>query len=340
MRKASLMGDTLAIEDARRLGFYPLVQLLERIVGGAPVGTSEAGAEERIHFRHDPALSFSTADVIQVRELPMPPGSREAEDAPRRAFEVTTSFLGLTGGVSPLPHYLAEEVAQEDLDAPRVRDFLDIFQHRLLSFAYRARAKYDVPSGWRSDLSDAWSLRLLALLGFDGSLPAGPSEIPRWRILRLAPLLADRGVTCHTLEVAIVDMLGPDLGDAAVVVDPFVGGWVDIALADQNRLGQRACRLGQDLVLGRRIVDVAGRFRVVIGPLSSPAYQRFAEGGPVRRVEQMIAALVSEPVEHEVILWLSEDAAPPARLGVSRVGRDSWLGGQKREIRIRADAAL
>jgi predicted component of type VI protein secretion system len=54
----------------------------------------------------------------------------------------------------------------------------------------------------------------------------------------------------------------------------------------------------------------------------------------------MIAALVSEPIEHEVVLWLSEDAAPPARLGVSRVGRDSWLGGQKREIRIRADAAV
>jgi type VI secretion system protein ImpH len=124
-----------------------------------------------------------------------------------------------------------------------------------------------------------------------------------------------------------------------VAVEPFAGGWVAIAEGDLNRLGLRASSLGQDLVLGRRVVDVAGRFRAVIGPLSAEGYQRFSGGEPVRRVEELIAALVSEPIEHEVVLWLAEDAAPAVRLGTSRLGKNSWLGGQRRQIRIRAEQA-
>jgi type VI secretion system protein ImpH len=328
-----------AIEEARRRGFYPLVQLLERLSGGPPVGTSDAAPDERIRFRHDPALSFSTGDVVRVREVaPGPTQSEEGEGARARTFEVTTTFLGLTGGVSPLPNYLAEEVAQQDPDDPRLRDFLDLFHHRLISFVYRARAKYDAPASWRSDLTDAWSPRLFALLGIDAWEPAVPGP-PRWQLLRLAPLLADREVTSHTLEVAIREALGPDLGGARVAVEPFVGGWVDIAPEDRNRLGRSPSRIGVDLVLGRRVVDVAGRFRVVIGPLSAESYPLFVGGEPVRRAEAMIAGLVAEPIEHEIVLWLSEDAAPPVRLGRSRLGKDSWLGGQRRQIRIRADRA-
>ncbi len=327
------------VEEARRCGFFPLVQLLERLTGGAPVGTSASPSGDRIRFRHDPALAFSTADVVAVRETALPPEPSDAEGSPRRGFEVTTSFLGLTGGVTPLPLYLAEEVCQEDPDAPLLGAFLDLFHHRLLSFLYRARAKYDVPAGWRSDLSDPWSPRLLALLGIDASQESAPGAPARWWLLRLAPLLAEGAVTAHALEAALTDALAPDLGGARVAVEPFAGTWADISRDDRNRLGQRSCRLGLDLVLGRRVFDVAGRFRVLIGPLSSEGYRRFAAGEPVGRAEGVIGALVSEPIEHEIVLWLAEDAAPALALGASRLGKDSWLGGQRRQMRIRAHQA-
>ncbi len=318
------------VEGARRRGFYPLVQLLERLGGGAPVGTSNSPSEESVKFRHDPSLAFSTADVVSV--VPLLEGVQEG--APGVAFEVTTSFLGLTGSAGSLPHYIAEEVVQED--AARLRTFLDLFHHRLISFFYRARARCDVPAGWRSDLADAWSPRMLALVGLDALLPLpGGGGMAAWRFLRLAPLLAEREVTAHALETALADLLEEDLGGASAAVEPFAGSWVDIAEPDRNSLGRGASRLGVDLVLGRRVVDVAGRFRVVFGPLSEEAYRRFAAGEPVRRAEEAIAALVAEPIEHEIVLWLAADAAPAVRLGSSRIGKDCWLGGQRRQTRIR-----
>jgi len=327
------------IDEARRQGFYPLVLLLERLAGGPPVGSASDPALERVRFRHDPSLTFSTGDVAAVRELSLPPEPGDPEGAPRRGFEVVTTFLGLTGSVSPLPQYLVEEVAQEDPDFPRMRGFLDLFHDRMLALLYRGRARRDFANGWRADAADPWSPRLLSLLGIDTASAEALPALPVWQILRLAPLLAERTMTAAGLAAAIEDALEEELGGARVAVEPFVGAWVPVAPDQLTRLGRQAGRLGQDCLVGQRVLDVAGRFRVRIGPLSSVQYRRFAGGEPVRRVEELVSALVSEPLEHEIVLWLAEDAAPALQLGVSRLGKDAWLGGQIREAQIRARSA-
>ncbi len=327
------------IEEARLCGFYPLILLLERLVGGSPVGEAASPAEELIRFRHDPALTFSTGDVARVREFQAGPPSAVPGDELRRGYEVTTTFLGLTGSVSPLPPYIAEEVAQEQDESTPMRDFLDLFHHRLLSLLYRGWTKHDLPNAWRADGTDPWSSRLLALLGVDGGAPDARPRLATWRLLRLAPLLAERTMTAEGLAIAIEDALAADLGDARVTVEPFVGAWVQIAEDQLTLLGRQAGRLGQDCLVGRRVLDVAGRFRVTIGPLSSQQYRLFAGGELANRTEELIAALVTEPLEHEVVLWLSEDAAPALCLGASRLGRDAWLGGQRLRARVAARTA-
>jgi type VI secretion system protein ImpH len=327
--------DAAQIDEARRRGFYPLVLLLERLAGGPPVGSAGDPAIERIRFRHDPSLAFPTGDVSEVRELSLPPEPGDAQGARRRGFEVVTTVLGLTGSVSPLPQYLVEELAQEDPDSPRMRGFLDIFHDRMLALLYRGRARRDFANGWRTDAADPWSPRLLSLLGVDtGSAEALPA-VPVWQILRLAPLLAERTMTAGALEAAIEDALEAELGGARVAVEPFAGAWVPVAPEQLTRLGRKG-RLGQDCLVGEHVLDVAGRFRVKIGPLTSAQYGRFADGEPVRRVEELVNALVSEPLEHEIVLWLAEEAAPALKLGASRLGKDAWLGGQRYAEEIRA----
>jgi len=327
------------VEQARRRGFFPLVQILERLAGGPPVGTAALPDEERLFFRHDPSLSFSPSDVTRVKELTLPPAPSDPEGAPRTGYELTTAFLGLTGSVTPLPHYLAEEVAQEDPDAPRMREFLDLFHHRLLSLLYRTSAVHDLPNTRRSDDADPWTERLLAILGVDVAPGETRPPLPGWRLLRLSPLLAERTLTAGALAAALADLLADDLGQARVRVEPFVGAWVAVAEDQVTLLGRRASRLGQSCLLGRRVLDIAGRFRVQIGPLAAEQYARFSEGEPVKRVEELVQALVTEPLEHEIVLWLAEDAAPWFKLGASRLGRNAWLGGQPRQVRIHASKA-
>jgi type VI secretion system protein ImpH len=335
-------GATAArIDTARRAGFYPLVLLLERLQP-EPIGSLAAPLEEPVRFRHAPDLSFSPSDVLSVEHKTLP---RPADDAaPDREFlEVTTAFLGLTGGVSPLPTYLTEELLQDDEGGAVARGFLDLFHHRLLSLLYRSLARCDLPGSLRTDCADLWSQRILMLLGFDGP-PGG--ALPAARVLRLAGLLADGEVTARTLELAIEDALAADLGDASVAVEQFIGTWVAIDPDQLTRLGRAQSRLGRDLLLGSRVFDRAGKFRITVGPLTSEGYARFArerappaagELHPLRRIEQVAQALLPGALEHEVVLWLRSDAAPSFQLaagGPTRLGQNSWLGSQSREARI------
>ncbi|HEX9188674.1 MAG TPA: type VI secretion system baseplate subunit TssG, partial [Vicinamibacteria bacterium] len=183
------------LDAARRRGAYPLLVVLERLLGGdAAIGTAANLDEERIQLRHDRQLSFRPGEVsaIRVRDV-----NRE-----QPVVELTTAFLGLTGAASPLPPYLPEEVAQEDEEAPVRRDFVDLLHHRFVSLFFRARARSDFANGYRSDQGDPWSRRVLALLGRDRA-----PRVERWRVLRWAPIFAQRNVTPSGVEAAIADVL-------------------------------------------------------------------------------------------------------------------------------------
>jgi type VI secretion system protein ImpH len=333
------MTEAERIAQARRAGFYPLLVLLERLhPDRAPWGTA-LPAEEGIRFRHDPSLAFSTGDVGTVERRKIQPDPEDITAEAKEVVEITTTFLGLTGAVSPLPSYFAEEVLHEEGDS-RQREFLDIFHHRVVSLFYRARAKYDVPNSRHSAGADAWSRRLLELLGYD-STGARPERfgVPAWRLLRLGAVLAERDLTAPALEAVLADLLDEDLGDAGVSVEQFVGTWAEVAEDQLSRLGRSCTALGRDLLLGRRVFDRAGKFRIVIGPLSRDGYARFSEsGGPLRRIAELVATVASDHLEYEVVLWLSREAAPSMQLtstGKTRLGKNAWLGGQAREARVR-----
>lgn len=317
------------LEAPRRFGFYHAIALLERAVPDAPrVGELGPVAEEGVRFRHDPALVFSTSDVsnVVVRRVPLD----QLEGPPHPCYEVTTTFLGLTGVVSPLPVYFSEEVLHEDPDKPTQRDFLDIFHHRILSLCYRIRTRYDYARDYHSQATDAWSRRVLALSGMDVFERPPAGGLPLRLLLRLAPLLATRSRTAGSLCDALRDVLHDELEDAGVTVEQFVGRWVLIEPDQRIRLGLANTSLGRDVTLGARVFDRGGKFRVVLGPLSRQAFRRFLPGAPaLSTLRQVVDLVVRDPLDFDVELVLAPGATPPLRLGQvepARLGLDSWLG--------------
>ncbi|WAM23884.1 MULTISPECIES: type VI secretion system baseplate subunit TssG [Myxococcus] len=315
-------------ELAPRVSFFPLVAFLERLTSQATrVGGSGPVNEEMIRFRHDPSLGFPSGDVSSVT-LHHVPVRAEDPYSKRPLFEVVTRFLGLTGSVSPLPHYLAEEVAQEDPDHPVRREFLDLFHHRLLSLLYRIESKYRVTSETDTSFSDQWSRRLLALGGFDTYEKPLEGTLPTWRLLRIAPLLASRARTSEQLEVALEDVLGDDLEGARVSVRQFVGRWVDIDA--RARLGHSNHQLGRNMLLGGKAFDRTGKIQIHIRPLPPRAYKRLMqEGDLLPLVREVVALFVRDPLEYDLELGLTEGVQHQFRLSSrepSQLGRDTWLG--------------
>lgn len=317
-------------EAAPRLGFFQLVAYLERLTESAVrVGGVGPVSEEMIRFRHDPSLGFSSGDVsgITLREVPV---RAEEPHARRPLFEIATHFLGLTGAVSPLPMYLAEEVAQEDPDHAVRREFLDLFHHRLLSLLYRLEARYRITSESHSGFTDQWSRRLLALAGFDTYEQQPGSKLPTSRLLRIAPLLASQVRTAEKLEVALQEALGEDLEGAQVTVRQFVGRWVDIDA--RTRLGHSFHQLGRNMLLGGKAFDRTGKIQIAISPLPPKAYKRLLpEGDLLPMVREVMALFLRDPLEYELELGLTESVQQTFHLSVSpqkasRLGRDTWLG--------------
>lgn len=313
---------------APHLGFFQLVAYLERLTSeAARVGSVGPVNEEMIRFRHDPSLGFSSGDVsaVALREVPV---RAEEPYARRPLFEVVTSFLGLTGSVSPLPLYLAEEVAQEDPDQAVRREFLDLFHHRLLSLFYRIESKYRITSESNVTCTDQWSRRLLALAGFDTYESARTSRLPPHRLLRIVPLLASSARTAEKLEAALEEVIGDELEGARVRVEQFVGRWVDIDARLQ--LGRDNNLLGKTTVLGGRAYDRTGKIKVHIEPLPSSVYRRLLPGGDLLlQAREVMQLFLKDPLEYEFELGLTEGVTQTFNLSSqqpAQLGLDTWLG--------------
>jgi type VI secretion system protein ImpH len=308
----------------RRLGFFETVALLERLIpGAARVGELDP-ARESMRFKHDPSLAFSVSDVAGIRRLA---GPREAATG-HPVYEITTTFLGLTGAASSIPAYVSETVLDED-HRP-LRDFLDIFHHRLLSLLYRELASLRPWAEQTSALDDAWSSRLLSLAGLDIYEAPATLPIPKQRLLRLLPFLARRVRGSQSLAVAVQDVLADLLGDAGVHVREFAGGWSDVPPAEQTQLGIRNTVLGEETLLGSQVPDPAGAFEIHVGPLSHDVFKLLADpGGPISQIHALAGLWTSDPLEYRVIVSLAAGQVPQLVLGTAeggRLGCDTWLG--------------
>lgn len=330
------------LASPQRVGFYRAVELLERATPNAVrVGDTGPVGREAIRFRHDPSLAFSASDVtnIVVRRRKVDDVAHGANEEPY--YEVTTTFLGLTGTVSPLPTYFVEDVIHEDADHPAQREFLDLFHHRVLSLFYRAHTKYSFLTDYTSDSRDPWSRRSLCLAGFDGFGDRLPTSLSIPHLLRLAPLMARRARTSEGLVAVLSDVLAKTLNGATVSVDQFVGRWVSIEERQLLRLGVANTTLGEDATVGRKVFDRGGKFRVILGPLRRKAFEELQPGKPgLELLREVVTLYVRDPLEFDVELILAPGEAPSMRLGsspkdASRLGFDSWLTvGADREVHM------
>jgi len=338
----------IAIARARESSFFALVATLERLTpDAARVGGDGPVADEVLRFRHDPSMGFSASDVVQasIRDAPRKPSA--PHEGRREVVELLTSFLGVTGSVSPLPLYLPAEVAQDPSPHGVQRDFLDVFHHRLLSLLYRLWMRYQVGREALSSADDPWAKRILALAGFDAfderaTLPLAPGEL-----LQLAPLLAGRARTARTLELALQIALRDDLeldehGEPLMPrIEQLVGAFVTLDDAQRMRLARATAVLGRTSVLGGRVRDRASSFAIEVrlrSGVDQTAYMM--RGLKLELVRKVVIGVLPEPLDCELRVALGASGQSGFKLSRgtpaerSALGRQTWLRGRGSEQRF------
>ena len=310
--------DALAAR-ARRIPFVTLVEHLERVLGGDPVGTALAVKDEAIRFRHDPSLVFHASDVAEMKVLP---GSA-------RRVEVTSTFLGAIGSVSPLASFFTEELLRTDAqDSASLGAFYDVFHHRLLALCYRALQRNRPAWSIRRSGDDDFTRRALALTGLGARRVDAP--VSSTRLLGRARVLGQRPRSRDALEAALA-LAFPDL---PVRIVDFFPQRVRLQPEQRLRLGVKNHRLGAETRLGRNMVAQSDVVRLCIGPVDRSTYARLLpEGSEHTRLRRLVDRMTGGMVDVELEIELAHGHEPHAALG-ERAGRAGARLGRGALVRI------
>lgn len=300
--------------DARPFSFFQAVRLLERLYPERTrPGLAEDPRLEAVRFSSRARLDFPAGDV--ARAVP----ARSPEDP----AELTVDVLGLAGARGPLPLWLTElMIDRADERDFALRDFLDVFNHRLVSLLFRARRKYrpqltveppsNTPVGrslfsflglGNPALRDRLDVSDRSVLPYTGLVPPGPrSQVGLKRLLE--------GV----LEVP-------------VEVLPFQGRWYGLASHQWTRIGPSGQNqiLGRNAVLGRRVWDRQSGIKLRVGPVGFKDFLSLIPiGTKFAALRSLSRFYVRDEKDFTLNLVLRGREMPRLRLGTAAESRLGW----------------
>lgn len=316
-------------DEPTAFSFFQAVRLLSRIrPTRAPVGGWADPANEVVRFAASTSLGFPPSEI---QSLTLPADARSDTQDPAR---MTVNFLGLTGPQGVMPHFYTEQAAA--LARARdtaLRDFLDLFNHRVLSLFYRAWKAHRAPVLQEEGAEDRVHDHLLDLAGLGTEGMRERLPVPDAALAFYAGLLG--------LRVRPADGLARLIGDYFDVpadVEQFVGEWRRVDERGQCTMGAEddAGRLGFG-VLGNAAWDAQARVRLRLGPLTRAQYDALLPGGSAHLALRALARLyAADEVGVDAQLVLGRDEVPPCVLGPPardgpappRLGRGTWLASR------------
>ncbi|WP_122411082.1 type VI secretion system baseplate subunit TssG [Pseudomonas viridiflava] len=238
------------------------------------------------------------------------------------------NVISLVGSGSPLPAFYAEQVLDED-NSSATRDFLDVFHHRLQKLMVPVWRKYRYHSVFADGATDRFSEYLFALIGLGGARVREAAELD-WK--RLLPYLGLLSLRAHSAAL-IESVLRYYFKHADFFIEQCAERVVHISAEQRNFLGKANSRLGHDAVLGERIRDRSGKFRIHIRRLCWDSFHQFLPQGVWN---QPLGALVRftqrDFLEYDICLVLLREEIRALRIGAQntcRLGWTSWLGRER-----------
>jgi type VI secretion system protein ImpH len=305
-------------DEPRAFGFFQAVRLLQRLwPGRKAVGRFADPAEEVVRFDVAPFIHFPASEIHEL-EID--------DDGPAR---MTVNFMGLTGPLGVLPFYytllVGDRVAARDRT---IKDFLDIFHHRIVSLFYRAWEKNRLAAGYEKGDDDRITDHLHDLIGLGLPEQRRRLAVPDEALLFYAGLLAPQQRSAVGLDMMLEDYFG-----VPVEVEQFVGGWYPLATSSQTSVGEAeaSSRLGDGAVVGDEIWDQQARVRVKVGPLSRERYDEFLPTGSAHEaLRALVRFYCNDQFDIEVQLILDRDEVPACVIGATDddavpLGWSTWI---------------
>ena len=286
---------------------------------------------EALRLRASISHNFAASSVERVD-----PNAAPRPDADARP-EVVLNFMGVFGPSGVLPRQYTDRLTRSgEQPSETLQAFLDLFNHRALSYFYRAWRKHQFPVEYERAAAesavtgaDPVSEALRSLVGFERpplrNRLSFSDDVPLW----FAGHFANRTPKADALANMVRYCLR-----APIEFKSLAGQWAELAPADRTTLRRpgstrRSVGLGGGMTLGKRVWLVESRFRLRIGPLRLQDFQALSPGGvQLRRLAELIRVYAGAHWDFDIQLVLLGREAPRPKLERApqrRLGVDTWL---------------
>lgn len=315
--------DRTLFDKGYSFNFFQAVKLLEILYPDKnSVGVHSEATREPVRFASKVSLEFPASDIEQIRV----PG---AENDPAA---MAVNIMGLAGAMGPLPaaytELILERVWKKDT---ALRDFLDIFNHRLISLLYRVRKICRIGFDFSSPQHSNVARYLYSLMGLGTAGLQSRMHVPDRALLFYTAHFARQGRSMAGLRSLLSDYFG-----VSIQGRQFKGQWHQIA-DDQitmiGVLGQNQT-LGDTATLGTKVWDQQGKFELRVGPLTAEELLLFLpDGTAFAPLCELTRFYVGNELDFEIILIAKMGDIPTPALGGTfspRLGWTSWLGSREK----------
>jgi len=311
--------DEWLFKEGHAFGFFQAVRLLEILYPDRiPVGEGSDPSKVVVKFQAKTGLDFPANEVDEV----VPPAH------PGESARMKVNVLSLSGALGPLPHAYTEVVLERlKHHDTAMRDFLDIFNHRLISLLYRVRKKMRLGFDFKSPHQDQFHRYFYSLGGLGTGWLRGRLGVPDRSLLFYTGLLALQPRSMAGLEFILTDFLG-----VSVKGKQFRGRWYNLEDSQTTRIGGlngKNSSLGVNMVLGQRVWDQERTFRLVVGPLT---FRQFEDLLPIHDgftpLCEVTRFYTGDEFDFDIQLVLRAIEVPASRISSRqgpRLGWTSWL---------------
>lgn len=294
----------------REFSFYQAVRLLQRLAGSDnPIGSFDHPSEEAVRIGARASMSFPPSEIQRLSDNPDPDGP----------LKMTVNFFGLTGPSGILPTRYTELVLERQYARDStLKDFLDIFNHRMTSLLYRAWEKYRFPVSYERSGKDDFTGYLLDLIGMGTAGLQNRMAVPDQALVCYEGLLAQ-----YPRSAAAFRQMLEDYFEVPVEVQPFAGTWRPLDEGSRTRFADGSSRseqLGVGIVLGDEVWDQQSVVRVRLGPMPLEQYREFLPGGAAHEpLKALSRFFCGDDLDVEAQLILKREEAPRVSLGAEGV---------------------
>lgn len=317
MERESQSASARLIEQLREklpyTQFYRFCQLLEQSQPDAPaLGSHWQVRHDPVRFRPHPGMGFPASEFKRV-EIPehshLPPTIR-------------TTFMGLYGVESPLPTAYIDDITQRREGHEAVSDFLDIFNHRLITQYYRIWRKYSYPATFLPGGTDKTSQYLLSLCGLGIEGCAQNIATPVSRFLALTSMMRLPTRTSEGI-IALVQLLAPDTEACVIAHDRC-----RIPLHKPLTMSARTpVSMGDSPVMGTHAVEVNSQILLQLKTNNADEARAWLPGGQLHTdLQALLQVYLGSRLHVRLQLSVLRSLLPDAQLSCQPANTGVLLG--------------